>query len=403
MSTPLVSAIIPTYNRREWVQQAIDSVLAQRGVSVECIVVDDGSTDGTGDALLRHYGERIQYLYQDNAGESAARNRGASEARGEFLAFLDSDDLWMPHKLLRQVAYLQVHSQCGAVYCRAYAMNEAGRPLLRLPYGASIPGPALDLRYALERGIALSGSSMLARAEVFHALSGFVTDIRHGEDVEILYRMLLEGIAVHILPRPLAWVRSHTHSQSLTLQQERFEAAYRDHMSIFDRVAARSSDPSVQRAVQGARQKEALRRVSFAIYARRPDLVADYRQHPLLASTIPAPAFDRQAQYFTPLIYRESADPRRVLEFLARLFAYRDSQSPVSGRRRADALARLSAAIWCAGQHPRHAVFAWAQLWREIFRQPGLLLAPGMWKLVARLLFGRLAIRLYLLWSHARD
>lgn len=100
---PRVSVIIPTYNRREYVQEAIDSALAQTFTDYEIIVIDDGSTDGTSEALQARYGNRIHYEWQENQGESVARNRGIELARGEYIAFLDSDDLWHPEKLAKQI------------------------------------------------------------------------------------------------------------------------------------------------------------------------------------------------------------------------------------------------------------------------------------------------------------
>ena len=89
---PETSVIIPTWNRRDMVARAIDSVLAQTRPVEEIIVVDDGSSDGTGEYLVQRYGERITCVRQDNAGVSAARNRGLAMARGRYLALLDSDD-----------------------------------------------------------------------------------------------------------------------------------------------------------------------------------------------------------------------------------------------------------------------------------------------------------------------
>jgi len=112
---PRVSAIITTYNRRAFVQEAVDSVLAQSYDDWELIVVDDGSTDGTGEALER-YGEKLWYVFQENRGASSARNRGLELARGEFVAFLDSDDLWLPRKLQVQVACMDGHPDCRICY-----------------------------------------------------------------------------------------------------------------------------------------------------------------------------------------------------------------------------------------------------------------------------------------------
>ncbi len=120
---PTVSVIIPTYNRRAYVQEAIDSVLAQTYTDYEIIVIDDGSTDGTGEALRERYGDKIIYEWQENQGLSAARNRGIESSRGQYIALLDSDDLWMPEKLERQVACLSQHPEVAMV-ARAYARRD---------------------------------------------------------------------------------------------------------------------------------------------------------------------------------------------------------------------------------------------------------------------------------------
>lgn len=101
---PLVSVIIPTYNRGWIIKEAVDSVLAQDYRDFELIVVDDGSTDNTSEVLDAYRGT-IKVFRQENKGVSAARNRGIAEASGRFIAFLDSDDLWLPQKLSRQVEF----------------------------------------------------------------------------------------------------------------------------------------------------------------------------------------------------------------------------------------------------------------------------------------------------------
>ncbi len=106
---PLVSVIIPTFNRAWCLQQAIDSVLAQDYPAMEIIVVDDGSTDDTG-WLLEPYQQVIKVIRQNNAGVSAARNRGIRAAKGQWIALLDSDDIWLPGKLSRQMQYLQARA-----------------------------------------------------------------------------------------------------------------------------------------------------------------------------------------------------------------------------------------------------------------------------------------------------
>ena len=112
---PLVSVIIPTYNRGWILKEAIDSVLAQDFADYELIVVDDGSSDNTPD-VLDAYGSAIRILRQSNRGVSAARNFGIRESSGGLIAFLDSDDLWLPQKLSRQVDFFAGHSR--AMICQ---------------------------------------------------------------------------------------------------------------------------------------------------------------------------------------------------------------------------------------------------------------------------------------------
>jgi len=105
---PAVSVIIPTFNRRKFVREAIDSVLAQDFDDFELIVVDDGSTDGTAEALA-DYGNRIRLIRQSNRGVSAARNTGIRASEAPLIALLDSDDLWRAGKLTAQTAFLRAH------------------------------------------------------------------------------------------------------------------------------------------------------------------------------------------------------------------------------------------------------------------------------------------------------
>jgi glycosyltransferase involved in cell wall biosynthesis len=111
----LVSVIIPTYNRAAYLTAAIDSVLAQTYRPLQLIVVDDGSTDNTA-ALVQRYSEGVEYIRQPQSGAGAARNRGLAAAAGNFIAFLDSDDLWLPEKAERQVGLLDENPEIEAVF-----------------------------------------------------------------------------------------------------------------------------------------------------------------------------------------------------------------------------------------------------------------------------------------------
>ena len=126
LMNPKVSVIIPTYNRAAKVRNAIASVLAQTFSDLEVIVVDDGSSDDTGQILGESFGDRIRYYAQANQGVSVARNKGIAEARGEWIAFLDSDDLWEKDKLEWQFKALERFGpQCGACYTDTRFFNHS--------------------------------------------------------------------------------------------------------------------------------------------------------------------------------------------------------------------------------------------------------------------------------------
>ena len=116
MTGPLVSVVIPVYDGAAFIAQTLDSVLRQSWPRLEVIVVDDGSTDETPERV-RPFRDRILYLRQENRGGGAARNAGVAASRGDYLAFLDQDDLWAPEKLERQLAVARAHPESGVIAC----------------------------------------------------------------------------------------------------------------------------------------------------------------------------------------------------------------------------------------------------------------------------------------------
>ena len=117
MNKPLVTVIIPTYNRAKTIERSINSVLSQSYSNLELIVVDDGSSDNTKSVVENIDDSRVRYIWQNNSGACAARNNGINNARGEYIAFNDSDDTWKPNKLEKQ---LEVVTKTGAdvVFCK---------------------------------------------------------------------------------------------------------------------------------------------------------------------------------------------------------------------------------------------------------------------------------------------
>ena len=143
----LVSVVIPSYNRAYIVGHAIESVLRQTYPNVEVVVIDDGSTDDTA-RVVQAFDERVRYIYQPNAGIAVARNSGITAARGEFIAFLDSDDVWLPWKLEAQMAVLRQRPEVGMVWTDMTAVDESGDVVeaeyLRTFYKASFKHTQLE-------------------------------------------------------------------------------------------------------------------------------------------------------------------------------------------------------------------------------------------------------------------
>ena len=140
-TTPRVSVVIPTYNYGHLLEQSLESVFAQTYKDYEVILVDDGSTDDTPGIAARYEG-RIRYFRKENGGPSSARNEGIRQARGPLIAFLDSDDLWLPHKLAVQTAFADAHPEYGLVYCDMQHVSMAASYTIHTCTSGDIPAPA---------------------------------------------------------------------------------------------------------------------------------------------------------------------------------------------------------------------------------------------------------------------
>jgi glycosyltransferase involved in cell wall biosynthesis len=192
---PTTSVIIPTFNRERLVARAVESVLAQTLPPDEVIVIDDGSTDGTHDALAV-FGNRIRYIFQPNAGVSAARNHGLREATGRYVGFLDSDDEWLPHKLERQVAFLESHPEIDFVGCPGTTDDRV------VPLNL-FRDPSQQFRQFLIRPYFANPSRYLVRRECFEKFGLFDESMRCAEDWELWLRFLHHGCRFAALDDPL--------------------------------------------------------------------------------------------------------------------------------------------------------------------------------------------------------
>jgi glycosyltransferase involved in cell wall biosynthesis len=199
MAEPLVSVIIPAYNTAATLPRALDSVISQSFTEYEVIVVDDGSVDDVS-AAVASYGERVRLLRQDNAGASAARNRGAREARGRYLAFLDADDFWHPRKLELQLTAFRERPDISLCWTRGARWPQSVDPPVRF----AEPDPTLvrpeyigDFREIFATPYLGTPGVMMPR-EVFVRLGGFREDLRSAEDVDLWLRATYGAVAARI-------------------------------------------------------------------------------------------------------------------------------------------------------------------------------------------------------------
>jgi glycosyltransferase involved in cell wall biosynthesis len=231
---PSVSVIIPLWNRAHAIEAAVDSVLAQRvpaDWSLEIILVDDGSTDDL-EGALRQYGNRISCIrHQRNYGAAAARNTGIAASTGEYLAFLDSDDVWMPNKLATQIAFMQSHDY--GLCCTACYLARPGGPTVIWPqYETGLLGLA-DIVW----GCFLSpGTTMVCRPSVFERVGMFDSTLGRHED----WDWLLRFSSKHHLPylaEPLARREPspHANRRQVLAALDRIRATHRGTLSPRDR------------------------------------------------------------------------------------------------------------------------------------------------------------------------
>jgi glycosyltransferase involved in cell wall biosynthesis len=186
-----VSVIIPTYNRRDYLTEAIQSILSQTLANVEIIVVDDGSDDNTGEWLRTRFGNAVRYFYQDNRGRAAARNWGIKLARARYLLFLDSDDLLLPDALANQSSLLDAHPDLDVVYSDGYYCDAAGRNLERISLGRPTVDRENPMETMLLTNVIVAIHSAMVRRTALERLGYpyFDESLHGGEDADMWLRL----------------------------------------------------------------------------------------------------------------------------------------------------------------------------------------------------------------------
>jgi len=220
-TTTLVTVVIPTYNRERYLGEAVESVLAQSFQNIEVIVVDDGSTDNTR-SVAERYAARVHYVWQANAERGSARNHGLRLARGEFVAFLDSDDLWTSDKLERDLDQLRRRPEIGVVYSDVEIIDSSGRLVSRLRKARH--DGVVTARLIRENFVTMSAHLMRTWAAC--AAGGFREErnLAGSEDWEFWVRLSTRVQFAHI---PLPTTRVRTHAENTMNDAQRMESSMR--------------------------------------------------------------------------------------------------------------------------------------------------------------------------------
>jgi glycosyltransferase involved in cell wall biosynthesis len=210
----LVSVIVPTYNRKHLLPECLDAILAQSYVPLEVVLVDDGSTDGTGEFVRSAYGQRVRYVALEHSGLPAvARNAGIDTASGDFLAFCDSDDYWMPGKIEAQMAGL-LASGCNLSCSDAVVAGAGGRTLLE-----GYAFRCRDRRLDLLRGNFIVTSSVLLRKELLNGRRFTTRPVFRAYEDYVLWLSLFSMLKIDLRREPLLYYRQEAGSLSRALRR----------------------------------------------------------------------------------------------------------------------------------------------------------------------------------------
>ncbi len=218
-----ISVVIPAYNVSKTIAETLNSLLAQTYEDFEVIIVNDGSTDNTVEIVTNFCDSRIKLISQENTGVSAARNRGVSCANGEYLSFLDADDIWMPDKLKEQVEALEENPEAAVAYSWTKLIDISGNTIdtMQPNYSGRV------YSQLLQENFLHSGSNVLIRRDAFVRVGGFNESMSHSEDYDCFLR-LAKIYPFAVVKKPHVWYRIYsgsTTSQALLEHEQKCKTA----------------------------------------------------------------------------------------------------------------------------------------------------------------------------------
>lgn len=218
MKNPTVSVVMTTYNRDKYISTTVESVLNQTFQDFELIIIDDGSTDNTFEIIKSFDDKRIKYYYQNNAGQNPARNAGITLSNGQYVAMIDSDDIWDQNKLKKQVEILDKHPDIGLVYCGTVFIDENDKVFYKKPL-IGYKGRVLDK--LLMTNFLYNGSCPLFRKSCINKVGLFDTTFKRMTDWEFYLRFAIYykfwGIKEHLL-------KYRVHSETMSNDYKNYES-----------------------------------------------------------------------------------------------------------------------------------------------------------------------------------
>ncbi|MFA6385996.1 MAG: glycosyltransferase [Candidatus Paceibacterota bacterium] len=208
----LISVVIPAYNVAGYIKQSIFSVVSQTYKNLEIIIVNDGATDNTGE-IIEEYAKkdnRIKIITQENKGLAAARNTGLSNAKGEYICILDSDDIMLPDKILQQYNFLELHPEYGICYSGAYHFIDGSKDIYYHPIKVLFDPQYESLLY----GNIINPNTVFFRRSVFEKYGGFDESLRSAEDWDYWLTLAYNGVKFGYQPERLTLYRVRSSSLS---------------------------------------------------------------------------------------------------------------------------------------------------------------------------------------------
>lgn len=364
---PLISVVVPAYNQAHYLAEALQSVLEQRYTNFEIIVVDDGSTDDTAQVAASFSDPRVRYVFQENAGLSAARNCGLHMAKGEWISFLDSDDRFLPTKLERLAAEFVADGQLGLVAGQAIFIDGDGRTLDQR-VETPLPADPADLLL----GNPIHVGSVLVRREWLDAVEPFDESLRACEDWDLWLRLALAGCPMRSICEPVSLYR--VHGDQMTRESTRMRTAM---LATLAKMFVHHDLPDEWRARKRAAYAAAhLRATARALHAgegeaARTDLASAVHLNPALLERGGTAVIET-------LMGWAHAPHAQPLRYATRIFDVLPAELAHVRHKRQQWLAELAAQLAFHAHERQEASRVRAFVWRTLRHQPARLSNRGL-------------------------